>query len=188
MRRWCGVLIVGAMLAVCLLLTPAAAVAGIRISDGGIVRVAPLGNDVDGQRADAFYAGSATADEAICQEPTAVNNPLDMLQMVIANVRAELLIYPEQNEGDTDLNATGGLSLLLESEGLIPAKIGVTWAPYTEWDAGWYAGLSLIDFSSIMDPIGLSLGGTDFEITRLSLGPQYTGDGLGFGFDLSGSF
>jgi len=180
-------LIIVALLAICLMVTPATA-AGIPISDGGIVRVAPLGNDSDGQRADAFYSGTVTANVALCDEPAAVNDPLDLLQIVAANIRAELLIYPGQNDGDTDLNATGGLSLLLESEGFIPAKIGGTWAPYSEWDAGWYAGLSLIDFASLTEPMALRMGGTDLEITRLTLGPQYTSDGLGFGFELNGSF
>jgi len=172
----------------CLTCGVAMAGPGIPVQDGGVVWVVPVGNGADGDRAAPFYSGTLTADVAICGEPEAITNPLHILQLVAANTRLEMLIYPGQNMGDTDINATGGLSLLLESAGAIPAKIGGTWAPYTEWDAGWYAGLNLLNLATPSDPLLLAMGGTDVTVTRLTMGPQYSGGRIGLGVELAGTF
>jgi hypothetical protein len=164
MRRWVRWWTVAGVLVLAAVTAGQAAAVGIPIVEGGVVRLSPFGNGPDGKRAAPVYAGTLRLDAQLCQEPEKIaplfKEPLQCLadtgQFLLANVGVEVLVYDNQYGGG--LGAAPGLSLNLDLQG-VPGKIGFCWAPTSEWDAGWYAGMTLFSVGeqaagqAMLDPL-----------------------------------
>lgn len=154
-----------ALLALCLMAPTAVAQdgpnlsSGVPIETGGIVLIVPRGDGPDGDIADGRFAGTLTLNMRACDPPESIpaitKDPAGFLesslQLLLANVRAEVLTYTKDEsvatvggmEIDTRMKVTPGLALnLLEDSS--PAKLGACYYPESEWDIALYAGLNLL--------------------------------------------
>jgi len=167
-------------LALAMLATTAAS-AAIPLTGPTIGRLVPLGDGPDGEKAHSVWVSILTLDYQVTQEPESIpdlfDDPVrclrDVARFALANLRADILVYPDPLTGEDDYCTDLAVSAQLASDGS-PFRIGFLYAPFTEWDKALYGDLDI-----------LGLAGVDTspdEATSLSLGPTYRNGELGLGF------
>jgi hypothetical protein len=156
--------------------------AGIPVTTGGVIYANPVGDGPDGEPVDTFPALTITLDYQITSEPETIADPFtdftqwakDIAKFGLANMRFEGVVFEETTYTLTHVGAndmpdvyeeekhtTGAVGVQLNLiEGNMPLKAGALWAPHTEWDVAWYAGLDLYNFSNSNDSAVFSFGPT----------------------------